>query len=121
MTRLHEPGQRAFGSDNYAGAHPEVLAALAEANEGHQVSYGADVYTARLREVLAGHFGREVDIYPLFTGTAANVVALQSMLPRWGAVICSESAHQHRRERGSGTCRRAEAAHRRRNGRPTDP
>ena len=93
MTRLHEPGQRAFGSDNYAGAHPEVLAALAEANEGHQVSYGADVYTARLREVLAGHFGRDVDIYPVFTGTAANVVALQSMLPRWGAVICSESAH----------------------------
>ena len=52
MTRLHDPGHRALGSDNYAGVHPEVLAALAAANDGHQVSYGADVYTTRLGEVL---------------------------------------------------------------------
>ena len=45
----HDPNHRAFGSDNYAGVHPEVLTALAEANGGHQVSYGADVYTEHLR------------------------------------------------------------------------
>ena len=38
---------RAFASDNYAGAHPEVLAAIAEANADHAVSYGADPWTAR--------------------------------------------------------------------------
>ncbi len=91
--RLHDPGRRDFGSDNYAGAHPEVLAALAAANGGHQTSYGGDAYTARLQEVLAEHFGRPVEAYPVFNGTGANVLALQSMVPRWGAVICTEWAH----------------------------
>ncbi|MCU1553634.1 MAG: threonine aldolase, partial [Arthrobacter sp.] len=40
--RLHDPSVRGFASDNYSGVHPEVLAALAAANEGHQVSYGED-------------------------------------------------------------------------------
>ena len=48
MTRLHDPDWRGFASDNYAGVHPEVFAALAEANDGHQVSYGEDVYTAQI-------------------------------------------------------------------------
>lgn len=90
---LHDPHRRDFGSDNYAGAHPEVLEAVLAANGGHQTSYGADVYTARLHEVLAEHFGRPVDVFPVFNGTGANVVALQSMLPRWGAVVCTEGAH----------------------------
>jgi threonine aldolase len=82
-----------FGSDNYAGVHPEVLAAIADANVGHEVSYGADSWTARLGEVLDGVFGRPVEVYPVCTGTGANVVALQAMLPRWGAVICTDVAH----------------------------
>jgi threonine aldolase len=57
---LHDPSWRSFASDNYAGAHPEVLAAVAAANGGHQVSYGADAYTARLHEVMAVHFGPQV-------------------------------------------------------------
>jgi threonine aldolase len=93
VTRLHDPDLLAFGSDNYAGVHPAILTALATANAGHQVAYGADAYTTRLHDVLGEHFGRPVDVYPVFTGTGANVIALQSMLPRWGAVICTESAH----------------------------
>jgi threonine aldolase len=92
---LHDPAWRAFASDNYAGVHPEVLAALQAANGGHQVSYGADVYTARLREVMVGHFGPQVEVFPVFNGTGANVVSLQALLPRWGAVICSQNAHIH--------------------------
>ena len=48
---------RAFASDNYAGAHPEVLAAIAEANADHAVSYGADPWTARATELLRAQFG----------------------------------------------------------------
>ena len=55
---LHDTAHRGFASDNYAGAHPEVLAALANANGGHQVAYGQDAYTARLTEVMGRHFGR---------------------------------------------------------------
>lgn len=93
MTRLHDPALRSFASDNYAGAHPEVLAAIAAANEGHQVAYGEDVYTRRLQEVMAEHFGPGVEVFPVFNGTGANVLGLQSMLPRWGAVICAQTAH----------------------------
>ncbi|MFM6973850.1 MAG: threonine aldolase family protein, partial [Agromyces sp.] len=86
---------RSFASDNYAGVHPEVLEAVAAANIGHEIAYGDDQYTARLREVMAGHFGEPVEVYPVFNGTGANVTALQSMLPPWGAVICSAHAHIH--------------------------
>ncbi|HWS58930.1 MAG TPA: beta-eliminating lyase-related protein, partial [Actinotalea sp.] len=98
---LHDPARRTFASDNYAGVHPEVLAALVDANGGHQVSYGEDLYTARLVEVMSGHFGRPVEVYPVFNGTGANVLALQSMLPPWGAVICAETAHINVDENGA--------------------
>ena len=95
MTRLHDPSYRGFASDNYAGAHPEVLAALADANEGHQIAYGEDVYTARLQEVVKEHFGSDAEAWPVFNGTGANVTALTSMLPRWGAVVATSTAHIH--------------------------
>ncbi|GAA3822089.1 threonine aldolase [Cellulomonas soli] len=101
MTRLHDPARRDFASDNYAGAHPQVLSALVEANEGHQTAYGSDLYTARLREVLRAHFGEQAVGFPVFNGTGANVLSLQSALPRWGAVICAEQAHINTDENGA--------------------
>lgn len=99
--RLHDPARRTFASDNYAGVHPQVLAALADADAGHQTSYGDDAYTARLTQVLGEHFGRDVDVYPVFTGTGANVVGLSAMLPPWGAAVCAASAHVHTDEGGA--------------------
>ncbi|WP_448062778.1 threonine aldolase family protein [Cellulomonas hominis] len=93
VERLHNPDRRELASDNYAGVHPEILQALAAANGGHQSGYGADVYTAHLQEVLAGHFGPGTAAFPVFNGTGANVLSLQAMLPRWGAVVCAETAH----------------------------
>ncbi|MBI9114017.1 threonine aldolase family protein [Sanguibacter suaedae] len=90
--------QHSFASDNYAGTHPEVLAALVEANTGHARAYGADPWTARLQDVVRGHFGDQATAYPVFNGTGANVVALTSMLPRWGAVVTSRHAHIHNDE-----------------------
>lgn len=93
MTPLHDTAVRGFASDNYSGVHPEVLAAIAAANEGHQIAYGEDRYTTRLQEVFRTHLGDGVEAYPVFNGTGANVVGLQSMLPRWGAVIAASTAH----------------------------
>jgi len=93
VTTLHDVNQRGFASDNYAGTHPEVLAAIAEANGGHQIAYGDDVYTEHLQTVMARHFGAGVQAFPVFNGTGANVLSLQSVLPRWGAVVCAETAH----------------------------
>ncbi|GGO41811.1 threonine aldolase [Streptomyces daqingensis] len=91
--RRHDPGVRGFASDNYAGVHPEVLAALALANGGHQSAYGDDDYTAHLQQTVRSHFGARAEAFPVFNGTGANVVALQALTDRWGAVVCAESAH----------------------------
>lgn len=92
-TRRHDPTERGFASDNYAGVHPEILAALAAANGGHVSSYGADAYTAAATEVLRGHFGAQAEVFFVFNGTGANVISLQAMTERWDAVICAETAH----------------------------
>ena len=99
--RLHNPDWRGFASDNYSGVHPEVLVALDEANQGHQVSYGEDDYTAALTQTIREHFGAKAEVFPVFNGTGANVVALTAMMPRWGAVICSSLAHIHTDEGGA--------------------
>ncbi|HEX7535904.1 MAG TPA: low specificity L-threonine aldolase [Dermatophilaceae bacterium] len=90
---LHDPQARGFASDNYAGIHPEILEAIARANGGHQVAYGADVYTQHLQGVFQQHFGGGATAYPVFNGTGANVTSLQAMTERWDGVICAESAH----------------------------
>ena len=99
--RLHDPEWRSFASDNYAGVHPEVLAAIHDANEGHQVSYGEDQYTEALTATIRQNFGGSCEVFPVFNGTGANVVALTAMMPRWGAVICSSVAHIHTDEGGA--------------------
>src|SRR6478735_919706 len=106
--RLHDPSVRGFASDNYSGVHPEVLAALAAANEGHQVSYGEDDYTARLQQLMEEHFGTGIECFPVFNGTGANVLSLQSLLPRWGAVICASTAHINQEAWGWGDEHRAQ-------------
>ncbi|GAB2826212.1 low specificity L-threonine aldolase [Alpinimonas psychrophila] len=93
MEKLHDTAWRGFASDNYAGVHPEVLDALATANGGHQIAYGEDAYTEHLGVVMAQHFGDGIEVFPVFNGTGANVLSLQSMLPRWGGVICASTAH----------------------------
>lgn len=92
---------RGFASDNYAGIHPEILAAIAEANVDHQTAYGDDVVTAQLQDVIAEHFGPSARVFPVFNGTGANVVALQAMTERWEAVVCAQSAHIHADEGGA--------------------
>ena len=101
MTQLHDTTLRGFASDNYAGAHPEVLAAIADANGGHQIAYGEDVYTAKLQQVMKEHFGETAEAFPVFNGTGANVTALTSMLPRWGAVVSASTAHINTDEGGA--------------------
>lgn len=92
---------RSFASDNHAGAHPDVLAAVVAANAGHAPSYGEDAWTVRAAEVFRAHFGADAQAFPLFSGTAANVAALASVARPGEAVLCSEFAHLHRDEAGA--------------------
>ena len=84
---------RSFASDNWAGIHPDVLAEIVAANEGHAPSYGADPLTERADRLFHGHFGEEAEVYLTFNGTGANVVGLQALLRPFEAVICASSAH----------------------------
>lgn len=86
-------GQHSFASDNYAGVHPDVLAAIATANVGHMTSYGADPVTADAVAAFRRHLGDEAEIAFVFNGTGANVVGLNLLLRPWEHVVCARTAH----------------------------
>jgi threonine aldolase len=92
---------RGFASDNYAGPHPDVLAAVAAATAGHAGAYGGDDVTARLDAAVKREFGPTAEAFPMFNGTGANVVALASLIRGRGAVVCAETAHVHVDEGGA--------------------
>jgi threonine aldolase len=92
---------RAFASDNWAGVHPEVLEAMAAANVGHVPSYGGDPYTRDAVARISDELGGDAQVFLVFSGTAANVLCLQSMVQSHQAVICAETAHVHTSECGA--------------------
>lgn len=90
-----------FISDNAAGIHPDVLAKIREANQGHAVAYGDDPYTEQAARLFRRHFGEPVEVLFAMTGTAANVIALQSVMHSFEAVIAADDSHLHRDECGA--------------------
>jgi len=93
---------KGFASDNYAGIHPEVMQAIAAANDGdHAKAYGADPWTARAQELFALHFGQDARAYLMFNGTGANVTAMRACCRPWEGVICADTAHVHVDEGGA--------------------
>lgn len=82
-----------FASDNYAGIHPQILAAINQANNGHATSYGGDPLTARATELFKKEFGDQAAVFFVYNGTGANVLGLRSMLHSYQSVICPEAAH----------------------------
>lgn len=92
---------RGFGSDNHAGIHPEVLAAIAAVNEGHATPYGADETTRQAQTLLSDLFGESCHSALVFNGTGANCVSFASTARTWESVICAETAHINSDECGA--------------------
>lgn len=86
---------KSFASDNYAPVIPEIMDYLHKVNEGHTRSYGADPYTAALKDEFNALFGREVHSYLVFNGTGANLFGISSVLRPYEAIICTSIAHIH--------------------------
>ena len=84
---------RLFYSDNQAGVHPEVLAAIARVNRGDAPAYGADEHTARAVARIREVFGAETEVLFAFGGTAANVLGLAAVTRGTDAVVCSACSH----------------------------
>lgn len=83
-----------FTSDNASGAAPEVMAAVARANDGYARSYGADALMDRARDLVREVFeAPEAAVYLVTTGTVANALSLSLLTSPWGSVFCHTHAH----------------------------
>jgi threonine aldolase len=92
---------RSFASDNNAGVHPEIIEAIARANQGHVVAYGDDPYTRSAIAKFEEHFGSGIEVFFTFNGTGANVLGLQALNRPYHAVLCSDYAHIYTDECGA--------------------
>ena len=95
------PPTRSFASDNSAGVHPSVMAALSEANDGHALAYGNDRWTSAAVARFRDLFGGGCEVLMVWGGTGANNVALASMLGPAQAVVCTEGSHINVDETGA--------------------
>jgi threonine aldolase len=94
-------GSRNFASDNNAGVHPEILEAIAQANQGHVVAYGDDAYTHSAIRKFEEQFGPDIAVFFTFNGTGANVLSLQALTQSFHSVLCSAYAHIYTDECGA--------------------
>lgn len=92
---------RMFKSDNNSGVHPKILESIISANTGHDNPYGYDKYSAEAKKKIRELFEKEVDIYFVTTGTAANIIGLSCLLEPFEAVVCTDTAHINTDEGGS--------------------
>ena len=93
--------KRGFASDNNSGVHPEILKAIADANVGHTIAYGDDIYTQKAKAKFYEYFGNDIEIFFVFIGTAANVLGLNAATRSWNSIICAETAHINEDECGA--------------------
>ncbi len=84
---------KGFGSDNHASVHPQLLGSIQQANFDHAPSYGTDVWTEESDREFKNIFGENSQSFYVFNGTAANVLALKSMIQSFESVLCSDVSH----------------------------
>ena len=82
-----------FGSDNTAGMAPEALAGIQAANTGFARAYGADDVTARAADLIRQRLDADAEVRFVFSGTAANAIALSMLTFPFEAVLAHHAAH----------------------------
>ncbi len=91
-----------FASDNTSPAHPKVMEALAKANEGYAMPYGADPIMERVRAKIRDMFeAPEAEVYLCATGTSANAIALACLCPPWATIYTHQNSHAEEDECGA--------------------
>ncbi len=90
---MQSPRERNFISDNNAGICPEALTAMEQANQGHVAAYGTDQYTAEACDLIRQIFETDCEVFFIFSGTAANSLALAAMCQPYHSVICHTMSH----------------------------
>ena len=95
--------KKSFASDNWSGVNPEILDAIAVANREHNESYGEhdDPYYERVLKEFEKHFGKDIALFFVYNGTAANVLSLSQLIKSYEAVISAKTAHLNQNECGA--------------------
>lgn len=93
--------KKGFASDNNSGVSREILTAIHDANNGHTIAYGDDIYTKTAIWDMKEIFGHDCEIFFVFIGTAANTLGLEAITNTWNSVICAETSHIHVDECGA--------------------
>jgi threonine aldolase len=82
-----------FSSDNWAPAHPEVMDAIVRANNDPAPAYGNDPYTLQAEALIRQHFGAAAQAFFVFTGTAANIMSIESCVRPYQPIVCTDTSH----------------------------
>jgi threonine aldolase len=89
-----------FMSDNAASVHPNVWSAMLAA-DAPDAPYDGDALSRFLDDAFSELFGRPCWALWVASGTAANCLALSTMVPPQGAAICHREAHIETSEGGA--------------------
>lgn len=90
-----------FRSDNEGYVAEPIIQAILDANRGTASAYSEDKWSEQLNAAFSAVFAIDVQVLPLTTGTAANSIALATMCPGWGSVVCHADAHIEQDECGA--------------------
>jgi threonine aldolase len=101
MVTMPDRFERAFASDNASCGAPEIMAAVAAASTGQAPPYGGDRWTRSAQRRLSEIFDRNVDLFAVSTGSAANALCLAALTPPWGSVLCHRDSHVNNDECGA--------------------
>jgi len=82
-----------FGSDNHSGVHPDIMKALESANKDYTIAYGDEKYTKRAVKKFKEHFGKNIEVFFVYNGTAANILGLKNVTKSFNSIFCAETAH----------------------------
>jgi threonine aldolase len=87
--------KKGFASDNWSGACPEIMQALAGVNPAHNQSYGElnDPITKASIDKFKVHFGEDIAVFFVYNGTAANVLGVGQLMRSYHSVVTAKTAH----------------------------
>ncbi|MCG8472786.1 MAG: aminotransferase class I/II-fold pyridoxal phosphate-dependent enzyme, partial [Desulfobacterales bacterium] len=89
-----------LASDNYAGAHPQIVEAVAAAASATASAYGDDPWCSRGVEAFKAIFGDDISVFFVLTGTAANILSIDAVTRPFESILMSDCAHMHMDECG---------------------
>lgn len=90
---MNQTARYDFASDNVAGAMPEVMQALVDANAGTASGYGTDHVSAAAADRVRAALDADAQVRFMPSGTAANAFSLTLLAAPHEAVLAHEHAH----------------------------